>query len=117
MNMILSRRELQNILKQWLNGSLSAADVHAWAEERYLSESYEPEDQVTNIILRELDTIDMNLITKEDVPIFLEMVNDKALTEQEAEKKWNLYSQSIDLKKRMKELASDPLYAPFCLKS
>jgi hypothetical protein len=101
--------DVREVLDQWIVGQLTASEVHAWAETRYLSEEWEPESEAVNFVLSELDRLDMNLLTLEDAPVFL-----KALQGPDTKRVIGNHYASMDIEARRRALASDPLYAPFC---
>lgn len=69
---IVTAADVREKLEQWLTGRLSAQAVHAWGESRFASEDWDPESKSVHHVLSELDRMDMNLVTVEEVQIFLE---------------------------------------------
>jgi hypothetical protein len=106
---IVTTADVRQILQQWLAGKLNAHEVQEWAESRFLSEEWEPESKSINCILSELDRMDMNLITVEEAPIFL-----NALDALNPLRIIGDHFASRDLMARKRALAADPMYAPFC---
>ena len=76
MNRKVTRAELILLLKEWQADRLSAAEVHEWAEQRYLPADFEVDDDDASgsaaaEVLARLDMLDINLITVEDIPRLL----------------------------------------------
>jgi len=113
---VVTREDIIRILVAWQAGELGAKEVHAWAEDRYATSNFEieEEDEVAQEVLSNLDCLDVNLTTLEDVPTFLEMLR---LPKDQVEKALVLlreYSNSVDMKERMRRYANDPFYGRFC---
>jgi hypothetical protein len=114
MTNIVTRQELETLLRRWQVGELTPRQVFDWANDRFATDHWDPEDQITNEVLAQLDTLDMNLTTAEDIPHFLRLLAlphdqiDLAVALQQT------YSKSIDIRARQSALANDSLYAPFC---
>jgi hypothetical protein len=53
----------------------SSGEVHEWAEARFATDARECEDDVANEVLGALDVLDMNLLTREDVPVLQAMLD------------------------------------------
>jgi hypothetical protein len=77
---LLGRAEISEVLRLWERGGLSATEVHLWAEEQY-GPGVEFEDRegadaysVSLEVVARLDMLDQNLITPEDVPMYLEFL-------------------------------------------
>lgn len=107
------REELIKTLRDWQNGTLTASQVHEWGENHF-PYSGEPHDEVTNEVLQRLDILDMNLLIAEDAPMLLDVLAN-ATTGAEADQMIDAYYKSnVNIEARKRQLASDPLYAPFC---
>jgi hypothetical protein len=105
----ISHLDVQNILHGWQCGALTEGQVHAWAEDRFAVDAYEPESEACNAVLAQLDCMNMNLLTAEDIPLLLE-----ALTSADAESVLARLGNPQTIKQRMRELKTHPFYAPFC---
>ncbi len=101
--------DIQSILRKWAIDELNESEVHEWAEERYCTGNFEIESAAVNEVLARLDTMDMNLTTKEDIPVLL-----RALVSNEFEAILNQHDKSIDIEMRKLKLKSVPLYSQFC---
>jgi hypothetical protein len=106
---IVTAADVREKLEQWLAGQLTARQVHAWAESRFMTEEWDPESESVNFVLSELDRMDMNLVTVEEAPVFLE-----ALRAPHTKRIIGDHYASRDIEARKSALASDPMYAPFC---
>jgi hypothetical protein len=112
---LVFRTDLRELLESWQLGLTNAKDVHTWAELRYAVDEWKPEDTVVNELVACLDTLDMNLITPDDVPVFLAALKIPLGRSVEAINAMNRHLESIDIKSRKAALRDDPLYAPFCV--
>lgn len=82
MNRTVTRADLVSLLTRWQRGELSASEVHAWAEVRYLpgDTAFDDEDEDEDYgsaaaeVLARLDMLDQHLILPEDVPLYLELL-------------------------------------------
>jgi len=108
----ITKIDVKNILQKWAQGELKASEVHEWAEARFTS--WDVESEAVLQVLRELDQLDMNLRTKEDIPFFLNILEENLESAEDLENKFDEYQSSIDMTHRKKELSGDPLYARFC---
>jgi hypothetical protein len=77
---LVTRAEISDVLRQWERGELSATEVQLWAEELY-GPGVDFEDRegadaysVALEVVVKLDMLDQNLITPEDIPIYLEFL-------------------------------------------
>lgn len=71
MSETLSKADVSSVLSQWKAGLLTNAQVHDWATDRFAVAAWDPEDGAVNEVLGRLDTMDMNLVTVQDVAILL----------------------------------------------
>ncbi len=109
---IVTASAVESKLRQWQSGELTAAEVHAWAEDTFGVDQWEPESDAVNEVLAQLDTLDMNLVTSEDIPILL-----AALRSDNFESILTEHFSKVDIELRKSRLAAVPLYAPFCRSS
>ena len=108
----ITREELRNTLREWQAGSLEPQQVLEWAEERYDLEILK--DEVVIEILTCLDSLHQNLITVEDVPVFLQMLDAPLGREQDALMLLAKHDESVDWKARKDKYKNHPLYGIFC---
>lgn len=121
MKKILSREDLKEKLLQWQEGQITAQELNNWAGENYPNDDVDYEDwdeaeahSVTNEVLAALDMMDMNLMTSEDVPAFLDFLETPPASFEEGYKKFQRYQEQIDIKKRAADLVTEPFYERFC---
>jgi hypothetical protein len=100
---------------------MTAHELHEWAEGNYLNDGVQYEDwdeieehSVTNEVLAELDMMDMNLMTTEDVPAYLDFLETPPALFEEGYKRLQQCLEQIDIKKRAAALSADPFYERFC---
>ncbi len=111
---IVTRQDIRTLLNGWQSGDLGHTSVYDWANERYAGRQWETEDEIADLVLTELYTLDMNLLTAEDIPHLLKLL---AVPQGQIGTAMALnrdYTRSIDLKSRRQSLAKDPLYGPHC---
>jgi hypothetical protein len=116
MSVLITRDDLGTVLKDWESGERTASQVHAWAEERYAVHAWECEDDVTNEVLAALDMLDVNLLTRDDVPVLRAMLELPAGSAAHAAEVFDTHFEQVDLDERKRNLARERLYAPFCEK-
>ena len=117
---VVSRVEVANVLRQWQDRALTVSQMHEWAEGLYLpgdidfdDNEGELEDSAVKEVLASLDLLDMNLVTADDVPIYLEFLNTPVGQFQEGYRRFQAALATIDYEKRRVALAGDPFYASF----
>ena len=106
---VVTVADVEAKLHQWQSGQLSTPELHSWAEATYAVSSWESETEAVSEVLAWLDMMDMNLVTVEDVPAFL-----SALSSPEFVAVIEEHFGGLDIEARKRELASVPMYAPFC---
>lgn len=106
---IIKASDIQYVLNQWAQGVLDESQVHAWAEDRFCVDSYDCESEATNEVLGRLDTMNMNLVTSDDIPVLI-----KALFSPDFESILAAYDRQINISERKVALRHIPLYIPFC---
>lgn len=114
MRAVVTRDDLRTVLEDWQSGKRTSGEVHEWAEARYAVDGWECEDDVANEVLAALDVLDMNLVTREDVPVLQVMLQLPPGQGARAAELLDAHFQETSLNDRKKSLASDPTYAPFC---
>jgi hypothetical protein len=111
---LVTRDELRTLLEEWQSGKRTSGEVHDWAEARYAVDAWECEDDVTNEVLAALDVLDMNLLTRDDVPVLQAMLDLHPGQAARAAGLLDAHYQEVSLDDRKNSLASEPTYAPFC---
>jgi hypothetical protein len=103
---------VESKLREWQAGEITAAEVHDWAENTYAVSSSAPESDAVSEVLAQLDMLDMNLVTPDDIPVLL-----AALRSELPETLLGEHFAKVDLNLRRSQLSAVPLYAPFCRSS
>jgi hypothetical protein len=114
MSALITRDELRTVLEDWHSGKRTSGEVHEWAEARYAVRAWECEDDVANEVLAALDVLDMNLLTRDDVPVLQAMLELPPGQATRAAELLDAHFQEVSLDDRRESLASEPTYAPFC---
>jgi hypothetical protein len=114
MSTVVGRDELRTVLNSWQSGRLTAGEVHEWAEARFATDAWECEDDVANEVLAALDTLDMNLVTRDDVPVLLAMLSMPPGQARSAAELLDAHFDGVNLDNRRRSLANDPTYSRFC---
>ena len=112
MSQTISRTDVASILMQWQAGSLTNAQVHDWATDRFAVSAWDAEDGAVNEVLGCLDTMDMNLVTAEDAAVLLAALDEK--TAEGAAREIQAHHDTVDFVARRRNLVDDPLYSRFC---
>jgi hypothetical protein len=118
MNHTVTRAELITLLKEWQDGRISATEVHEWAEARYRPGDFEVDDGEDDAsgsaaveVLARLDMLDINLITVEDIPHYLELLHSPKGCLAESLEKFEAKQAAIDFRARENALATTEPYA------
>jgi hypothetical protein len=121
MKRTVNREEIADVLRKWQSGSLSAKDVRDWANDLYSPGGVrfddwegEKDNSVAGEVLSALSMLDMNLITAEDIPIYLEFLGTARGAFAEGFGHYEDALTGIDYHARRQELCNDPLYARYC---
>jgi hypothetical protein len=111
---IALRSEIESILRRWQSGELTHVEVFDWANNRFCTSQWDPEDEIVNEVLSELDTLNINLTTADDISHLLGLLKIPSGELEIARSHQVAYSKTIDLQSRRAALVNDPFYAPFC---
>ena len=109
---LVTARDIDAVLVHWSSHELSASEVHNWAEARFATDSWEPENEVVNEVLGHLDRLDMNLVVVEDIPLLREAL--LARNEEDANRLIERSYAITPLDARKLMCAGKQIYAPFC---
>lgn len=112
MSQTLRRSDVAFALNEWAAGVVTNEQVFNWANARFSVEAWEPEDGAVNEVMAQLDTLDMNLVTSEDVSALLTAL--EAKTAESAAQVIGSHNAGIDWAARKQTLAGQPFYSPFC---
>ncbi|HHP7236477.1 MAG TPA: hypothetical protein ACFCUC_17730 [Desulfobacterales bacterium] len=115
----MTRSKIIKILKAWENNKATVQEVWKWANEHYFPgetdfDDWEGDNSAANEVLCELDSLDMNLVTQEDIPIHIEFLETPKGKFEIGFQRWQKKIKSIDFKERCKKLRSHRIYGPFC---
>lgn len=112
----VDRQTLEGLLEDWQKGRLSPRDVHERAEQIWEAHDDWPRSPgepgaILAEVVSNLDVLNHQLITKEDIPAFLEFLRTPPGQEAEAWDKWRRYWDAIDFEERERQFG-DSLYGP-----
>ncbi len=107
--------ELSELLVKWERGDLTAQQVWDWADARYWPGDTEIDDwegdlSATNEILAQLDSMDINLVLVDDVPIHRRFLVSPREHTAQAYEVWKSELDSIDYRQRQKTHRDDPMF-------
>ena len=109
---VVTAASVESRLRDWQAGRITAAQMHEWAENTYAVSFWEPESDAVNEVLAQLDTLDMNLVTPDDIPVLI-----AALRSDDFEGLIADHFATVDFRTRRTQLAGVSPYAPFCTPS
>lgn len=117
--MVITRELILNNLETWEKGEKSAQETWEWAQAHFRQgtvdyNDWEDGNSAAKEVLGYLDSLDMNLIIVEDVPIHADFLKSPLGNFNEAYDKWQERLDAIDYRKRQKDLRVDPIYERFC---
>lgn len=112
MSQTVLRSDVAAILREWAAGLLSGEQVYNWANMRFAVDAWDSEDGAVNEVLAQLDTMDMNLVISEDIPMLLRAL--ETTTSEAAAHVIESYTAAIDFAARRDQLKGEPLYSRFC---
>ncbi|MGH2472453.1 MAG: hypothetical protein ACRDG6_08635 [Candidatus Limnocylindria bacterium] len=95
-----SRTNLPDLLERWRSGVIGERAVHEEAERSIAFE-----------VVSQLEILNVQLITAEDVPAFIEFLETPSGAEGAGWDRWQHYWDGIDFAKRLKDLVNNPYYA------
>ncbi len=113
----VTREELSELLAQWERSELTAQQVWDWVSARYWPGDTEIDDweddlSATNEILAVIDSMDINLVVVEDVPMHRKFLATPKEETAQAYEVWKSELDSIDYRQRQKNLRDDPMFRP-----
>ena len=106
---VITAAIVESRLREWQAGRVTAAQIHEWAENTYAVSAWEPESDSVNEVLAQLDMLDMNLVTPDDIPALI-----AALRSDDFEALIADHFATVDFLGRRTQLAGVSPYAPFC---
>lgn len=111
------RDELKYLLRSWQSGEIDERVVHERAERIWRHSiphvEYHEEDpkSIADEVLSNLEILDWQLITPDDIPAMLEFLNTLPGKEREGWQSWHSYWDSVDMEGRRLALLDNPYYA------
>jgi len=114
---IIDRSVLRQILIRWQAGEIDEREVHEEAEailDRYTGERDLPESDERSIgleVASQLEILNHQLITKDDIPVMLRFLDTERGREIEAWDEWRRYWDSIDYETRRRQLRHNTYYS------
>jgi hypothetical protein len=108
---VVTRQEIIELLNSWRAGKLDAQYVYDWANQRYATEHWNAEDDIVNEVLSELDILDINLITTDDIPVFMEVLALPPGQVDDATVRLKDHASTFNLEARKQQCRKDPFYA------
>jgi len=110
-----NREVLRDLLRRWASGQLSEQEVHEEAESLWESEEWaevdESDDRSIPIeVLSQLDVMNHQLLTTEDIPALGEFLNTPPGEAVEGWRRWRRYWAGVDMPARRRELAENVFY-------
>lgn len=115
----ISREDILHILKKWESNVIDVQDVYNWAYLKYLKENVDYNDcegynSVCLEVISYLDTLDLNLVTREDIPALIQFISTPIGEFKNGFNLWKDYINSIDITHRKHKLRNNPFYELFC---
>lgn len=112
----VDRGVLRSLFEQWSSGEVDEREVHEAAQRIRDSDDNWPEypkhdpRSIAVEVLTQLDLLNHQLITREDIPTILEFLDTPAGAESDGWERWRDYWAEADLGARSSALQDDPYY-------
>ena len=111
----VDRSVLRSLVLRWATGELTERNVHETAEGLWESQPWpnysEADDRSVALeVLTQLDILNHQLITREDIPALLDFLDTPPGQAARGWKHWRQYWDGIDFAQRRRELATNPYY-------
>jgi hypothetical protein len=112
----MPREEIEALLRGWERGEIAVQQVHSEAE-RLISEWNWPEfprsdpRSIVVEILTQLEIMNHQLITEEDIPAMLAFLSVQAGCEADGWQAWEAYWKGINFEARRRKLAGHSYYS------
>jgi hypothetical protein len=106
----MTREYLISLLEAWRNDLITAKQLYECIETLYdeskicLDEENEEEESVCREVIGNLNMMDMDYTWKDDIDAYIEFLKTPIGQFKEGAKKFYDYTDSVDIKERMKEL-------------
>jgi hypothetical protein len=112
---VIERDKLRQLVSDWQNGSVAVQDVHEHAEE--YCEVYDRPDlsevdpkSIAVEVLAQLEILNHQLVTTDDVPAILRFLDTPTGAEAKAWDDWRSYWDAIDYDARKSQLRENDYY-------
>ena len=114
----INRELVRELLDRWASGRLNARQVHEHAEQLWesLEQHQFPREDCRSIaaeVLSQLDILNHQLITAEDIPAMLQFLETPTGEELQAWDRWERYWDELDMDQRIESLKDDPYYSAY----
>ena len=120
----VSRESLRALLYRWRSGAIKERVVYEEAEELYeryggAASAFDHSDarSIAFEVVSQLEVLDVQLITRADIPAFIEFLETPSGSEGAGWTRWQQYWDDVDFAKRLVELVNNPYYAKRALRS
>ena len=121
---LITREEIKEKINKWQNDDSSSLELKKWAESVYSDfrkdtidfTDYEKDElnSISKEVIILLDSLDMNLIIKDDADSLIELLKTKIGEFDKGMSKQDNYVKSINLKERKGKLSNDSFYSKYC---
>ena len=114
----INRGLLRELLNRWTSGELNAHQVHEQAEQLWdsLEQHQFPREDRRSIaaeVLSQLDILNHQLITPEDIPAMMQFLETPVGEELQAWDRWQRYWDELDMDERIESLKDDNYYSAY----
>ncbi|MGB5162978.1 MAG: hypothetical protein WBO69_12435 [Thermoanaerobaculia bacterium] len=114
----INREPLRELLKRWDSGELDARQVHEHAEQLWdsLEQHQFPREDRRSIaaeVLSQLDILNHQLITPEDIPAMMQFLDTLRGSELDGWKRWQRYWDELDMDERIESLKDNNYYSAY----
>ncbi|AFM14141.1 hypothetical protein [Turneriella parva] len=114
-----ARNQIIQVLTEWTEAKLTENDVWRWASARCLpgEDSYEgwlAGDRISHEVMLHLNSLDMYLVVRDDIPIYLQFLKRDDSDFESAYRDWQESLREANTQERRRQLKKNPIYAPFC---
>jgi len=112
----INRQTIIDLLERWKSGQLTEIEVHEEIEfiwERGSWPQYPHEDSRSILVevLSQLDALNHQLITRDDIPAIIDFLRTPKGKELDAWKIWKEYWENVDYERRKQLLKHNPYYS------
>ncbi len=114
----INREPLRELLKRWASGELDARQIHEHAEQLWdsLEQHQFPREDRRSIaaeVLSQLDILNHQLITPEDIPAMMQFLDTPRGSELDGWKRWQRHWAELDMDERIESLKDNHYYSAY----